>query len=106
MWWLPSPALPGAGSDGRRSSSPPSQPGWAPVVAMLPPVDRLSGALLYFVCDRPPGRRPLADVLAAALRGGVDVFQLRDKTAGDAEILEAAVQARELCHAAGALFVL
>lgn len=68
--------------------------------------ERLDAALLYFVCDRTPGGRPLADVLPAALRGGVDVFQLRDKHAGDAELLEAAAQARAVCDAAGALFIL
>ena len=67
--------------------------------------ERLAAARLYFVCDRRPGGRALADVLAAALRGGVDVFQLRDKAATDEEILEAAAVARELCAAAGALFV-
>jgi thiamine-phosphate pyrophosphorylase len=66
---------------------------------------RLRAALLYFVCDRRPGGRPLADVLAPALRGGVDVFQLRDKQAGDEEILESAAQARALCTEAGALFI-
>jgi len=51
---------------------------------------RLAGARLYLVCDATPGGRPLADVLPAALRGGVDVFQLRCKDATDDEILAAA----------------
>jgi len=68
--------------------------------------DRLDAARLYFVCDRTPGGRPLAGVLRAALRGGVDVFQLRDKHATDAELLAGAAQARELCSEAGALFLL
>lgn len=67
--------------------------------------ERLGAARLYFVCDRRPGGRPLGDVLEAALRGGVDLFQLRDKSASDEEILDCAAQARELCAAAGALFV-
>jgi thiamine-phosphate pyrophosphorylase len=67
---------------------------------------RLAGARLYLVCDATPGGRPLADVLAAALRGGVDVFQLRCKDATDDEILAAAAVAREACAAAGALFIL
>lgn len=67
--------------------------------------ERLDAAILYFVCDRRPGGRPLRDVLPAALRGGVDVFQLRDKRATDAEVLETAAEARALCDAAGALFV-
>jgi thiamine-phosphate pyrophosphorylase len=71
--------------------------------------DRLAGlraTRLYFVCGRTPGGRPLADVLTPALRGGVDIFQLRDKRASDDELLAAAAIARELCSAAGALFVL
>ncbi|MFL5844610.1 MAG: thiamine phosphate synthase [Solirubrobacteraceae bacterium] len=67
--------------------------------------ERLDAALLYFVCGRRPGGRALADVLAPALRGGVDVFQLRDKAAPDEEILEAAAQARALCAEHGALFI-
>src|SRR4051794_10034860 len=68
--------------------------------------ERLRAARLYFVCGRSPGGRPLHDVLSAALAGGVDVFQLRDKLASDAELEADAAQARELCAAAGALFVL
>src|SRR5215210_5707291 len=66
---------------------------------------RLAAARLYLVCDRRPGGRPLDDVLAPALAGGVDVFQLRDKEATDAELLEAAAAARALCDHAGALLV-
>lgn len=72
----------------------------------MPPGERLDSARLYLVCDRTPGGRPLPEVLEPALRGGVDVFQLRDKQATDAELLEAAAVARALCDAAGALFVL
>jgi thiamine-phosphate pyrophosphorylase len=67
---------------------------------------RLSGARLYLICDATPGGRPLEDVLAPALRGGVDVFQLRCKDATDAEILAAATVAHEWCEVAGALFIL
>jgi thiamine-phosphate pyrophosphorylase len=67
---------------------------------------RLATARLYFVCDATPGGRPLEDVLAPALRGGVDVFQLRCKDATDAEVLAAAEVAREWCEVAGALFIL
>jgi len=63
---------------------------------------RLSAARLYFVCDR----AAMARALAPALAGGVDVFQLRDKAAGDAELLAAARDARSACDAHGALFVL
>ncbi|MEA2255219.1 MAG: thiamine-phosphate pyrophosphorylase [Solirubrobacteraceae bacterium] len=63
---------------------------------------RLHDARLYFVADR----AGMEHALTAALRGGVDLFQLRDKDASDAELLAAADTARELCHAAGALFLL
>lgn len=64
---------------------------------------RLASARLYFVCSTRPGGRPLREVLEPALEGGVDLFQLRDKHADDAAILETAAVARELCRAAGAL---
>jgi thiamine-phosphate pyrophosphorylase len=67
---------------------------------------RLARARLYLVCDALPGGRPLTDVLPAALRGGVDVFQLRMKDAGDDAILAAAAVAREACAVAGALLIL
>ncbi len=68
--------------------------------------ERLDRARLYLVAGARPGGRPLADVLAPALAGGVDVFQLREKDAGDDALLAAAAVARELCGAAGALFIL
>jgi thiamine-phosphate pyrophosphorylase len=67
---------------------------------------RLAAARLYLVCDAAPGGRPLADVLVPALRGGVDLFQLRMKGADDGAVLAAAAVAREACAAAGALFIL
>src|SRR4051794_33921409 len=67
--------------------------------------ERLRDARLYLVCDRRPGGRTLRDVLEPALRGGVDVFQLRDKAATDEETLAAAAEARALCAAHGALFL-
>lgn len=70
------------------------------------PHERLAAARLYFVCGRTAGGRPLREVLPAALRGGVDIFQLRDKHAGDEEVLEAAAEARAICDDHGALFVL
>jgi thiamine-phosphate pyrophosphorylase len=63
---------------------------------------RLRDARLYFVADRGGMER----ALDAALAGGADLFQLRDKDASDDELLAAADTARERCRAAGALFVL
>ena len=63
--------------------------------------ERLQRARLYFVTDVRPGLREL---LAAALAGGVDMVQLRDKTASDEELLEAAAVFRAACDEHGALF--
>jgi thiamine-phosphate pyrophosphorylase len=61
---------------------------------------RLHDARLYYICgiDR-------MSTVAPALRGGADVFQLRDKHAGDDELLRAAATARRLCDEHDALFV-
>ena len=67
--------------------------------ARLPQV-RLHDARLYFICDCVH-----LGALEPALRGGVDIFQLRDKDASDAELRRAAEQARSLCDRHGALFV-
>jgi thiamine-phosphate pyrophosphorylase len=62
---------------------------------------RLATSRLYLIADGAAVDR----VLAAALAGGVDIFQLRDKALDDERLLAAAARARELCAAAGALFV-
>ena len=62
--------------------------------------DRIAGARLYLVCDaRPRG------FLDAALAGGVDLLQLRDKALGDDELVAAAREFRAAADAAGALFI-
>jgi len=67
---------------------------------------RLARARLYLWLEaRPHGRDP-ALLLAGALCGGVDIVQLRDKDAADAELLAAAGVFRRLCDEHGALFVL
>ena len=63
--------------------------------------ERLADARLYLVCDARP-----AAWLAAALRGGVDVIQLRDKSLDDVGLVAAARAFREAADATGALFVL
>jgi thiamine-phosphate pyrophosphorylase len=68
--------------------------------------DRLARSRLYLVLEaRPHGEdpRPLLD---AALRGGVDVVQLRDKTLPDDSLVAAAETFRAACEEHGALFVL
>jgi thiamine-phosphate pyrophosphorylase len=68
---------------------------------MKPRRERLRRARLYFVTDVRPG---LEELLAAALAGGVDMVQLRDKTASDAELMRAALVFRRLCDEHDALF--
>jgi thiamine-phosphate pyrophosphorylase len=65
------------------------------------PRDRLASARLYLVCDA----RPRA-FLDPALRGGVDVVQLRDKALPDDALIEAARAFRDAADDAGAVFIL
>lgn len=68
--------------------------------------ERLARSRLYLVLEaRPHGAdpRPLLD---AALRGGVDVVQLRDKELADQALVAAADPFRTACEEHGALFVL
>lgn len=67
---------------------------------------RIDAARLYLVCDCLPGDRALEDVLPAAISGGVDVVQLRDKQLDDGLLADAAAVAAALCNEHGALFVL
>jgi thiamine-phosphate pyrophosphorylase len=61
--------------------------------------ERLRRARLYLVVEA-----AAEPVLAPALRGGVDMVQLRDKRADDEEILRAAAGFRARCDEHGALF--
>lgn len=63
--------------------------------------ERLERSRLYFVTEPVPDA-----LLEAALEGGADLLQLRDKSAGDAELLREAARFRRLCDEHGALFVL
>jgi thiamine-phosphate pyrophosphorylase len=65
------------------------------------PRERLQSARLYLVCDDQP-----SEFLHAALRGGVDVVQLRIKDGADDAILAAAPRFARVCHEHGALFIL
>lgn len=69
---------------------------------------RLRDARLYLVCGPSGDGRDLRAFLDAALRGGVDLVQLREKdpAAGDDAILRAARVFRAACDAHGGLFVL
>jgi thiamine-phosphate pyrophosphorylase len=62
--------------------------------------ERLRAARLYLVLEC-----RAAHVVEAALRGGVDLVQLRDKDAGDAAVLDTGRRLAALCRGHGALFV-
>lgn len=62
---------------------------------------RLQGARLYLVCEIRPDA-----LIEAALRGGVDVVQLRDKHADDEALVVAGRRYGALCARYGALFIL
>jgi thiamine-phosphate pyrophosphorylase len=69
---------------------------------------RLAAARLYLVCPpSSPGRGEpgLPDLLRAAVAGGVDVVQVRDKQLADDELAAVANAARALCERLGALMI-
>jgi thiamine-phosphate pyrophosphorylase len=68
---------------------------------MDPLRQRLRDARLYLVCDIRHDA-----LIEGALRGGVDIVQLRDKHASDAELVAAGRRYAALCAAHGALFIL
>lgn len=68
---------------------------------------RLQEARLYFVCEARPGGGDPAPLLDAALRGGVDLIQLREKAPRCAEELVALAKPfRRAADTHGALFFL
>src|SRR3954449_5107220 len=62
--------------------------------------DRLRSARVYLVLEA-----AAASAVEPALRGGVDLVQLRDKDASDDEIVSAGRSLRSRCHEHGALFL-
>jgi len=67
----------------------------------MKPKDRLQGARLLLVTDSRPD---LVTRVQAAVRGGVDIVQLRDKRTPREELLPLAMKLKEICERAGALF--
>lgn len=63
--------------------------------------NRLAAARLYLVCDAQTD-----DFLESALRGGVDLVQLRMKQVADEEIVATARRFRQICTRHGALLIL
>lgn len=68
---------------------------------MDPRRQRLRDARLYLVCDIREDA-----LVEGALRGGVDIVQLRDKHADDGTLVDAGRRYAVLCAAHGALFIL
>lgn len=66
---------------------------------------RLRASRLYLVIESRVGDRGAEAIVERALDGGVDVVQLRDKHASDAEVIAAAERVRALCDEHGALLV-
>jgi thiamine-phosphate pyrophosphorylase len=67
--------------------------------------ERLRTARLYFVCDARPNGADPEPLLRAALGGGVDIVQLREKQLGRAEIERAASTFRRMADNYSALFI-
>jgi len=67
--------------------------------------ERLRTARLYFVCDALPRGEEPEGLLRAALSGGVDIVQLREKELGRDEIERSAQTFRRLCDTYSALFI-
>jgi len=67
--------------------------------------ERLRRAHLYLVIDAEVDGRPADAVVEAALRGGVDLVQLREKERADEEIVAAGRRLRALCDEHDALLV-
>jgi thiamine-phosphate pyrophosphorylase len=65
----------------------------------------LSRARLYLVCGPRPGDADITELIYAAVEGGVDVVQLRDKDRRDHELLKIARVAANACRKAGVLFI-
>jgi thiamine-phosphate pyrophosphorylase len=62
---------------------------------------------LYLVTDRRRTRgRPLLPVVEAALHGGVEAVQLREKDLSARELYDLAVEMKALCHHHGALLLI
>jgi thiamine-phosphate pyrophosphorylase len=66
----------------------------------------LAAARLYFVCEALPGERDPSPLLEAALRGGAEIVQMREKRARpDEELVALAAPFRRAAAEHGALFI-
>ena len=73
---------------------------------MPKPTEQLDQACLYFVCEAGDDPPALATLLEAALAGGTDLIQLRDKDADDERLLAAAPAFRAAADRHRALFLI
>ena len=70
----------------------------------MPQAARIRG--LYVITDgRGEGPDPLARAVTAAIAGGADIVQYRDKSADEARRLAEAQAVGECCRAAGVCFI-
>jgi thiamine-phosphate diphosphorylase len=67
--------------------------------------ERLRTARLYFVCEALPRGNDPEPLLRAALSGGVDIVQLRDKALDRERVERSAPTFRRLCDTYSALFI-
>jgi thiamine-phosphate pyrophosphorylase len=67
--------------------------------------ERLRTARLYLCCEARPGGEDPEPLLRAALNGGVDIVQLREKSLPQREVERSALTFRRLCDTYSALFV-
>lgn len=73
---------------------------------MSKPTGQLERSRLYFVCEGGGDHKALAALLEAALAGGVELIQLRDKDADDERLLGSAPVFRAAADRHGALFLI
>jgi thiamine-phosphate pyrophosphorylase len=67
--------------------------------------ERMRTARLYFVCEAQPHGEDPDELLQAALNGGVDIVQLREKELDREQIERSAQTFRRLCDTYSALFI-
>lgn len=66
---------------------------------------QLARARLYLVCDTAPAAASLPELLRAAISGGVDIVQLREKHLSDEQLVPIARAAAAICAELGALLI-
>jgi len=66
---------------------------------------RVDRVRLYLITDARPALRPFEAFLEAAIAGGVDMVQLRDRELDDAGLLSMAIRGSEVCSRLGVPFI-